>query len=377
MIYIRNTINNNIVIIKLILIFITSRIFLTFIGVVSNYYLKSIHEFKKLTDNSNFIALWGQWDSAWYLKIAQNWYKFDPSFNPYANHQDNYAFFPFYPLLIKLVNLIINDYFISGLLISNFSAIVSLALLYKIIVNENYGNNIAYSSVKLLIYFPTSFLLSALLTESLYLSITLLCFYYAKKQKWFLVGIFGLLLALTRNIGVFIIFPMLFEYLRSKDYKIINISYNVIFLLFIPVGTILWGLYNYYLTRDFLAFVHIQSAWARSFANPLNYLFYGFFAKDPYHFILSSATLFSVILLIISIRKINFSYILLGFYSIFIPLCTGLDSMARYTLVIFPIYLILSLYSRKPFVENNLKMVFLLLQGFFMVFWSHGFPLII
>ena len=42
------------------------------------------------------------------------------------------VFYPFFPLCIRIVNLLINNYYLSGLLISNISSIVAACVLYRL-----------------------------------------------------------------------------------------------------------------------------------------------------------------------------------------------------------------------------------------------------
>src|SRR5438552_777431 len=58
--------------------------------------------------SNDFLKSLGNWDGGHFLGIAQYGYK--------ENFQ--YAFFPLYPLLIKVVNGIIQNYFWSAILIS-------------------------------------------------------------------------------------------------------------------------------------------------------------------------------------------------------------------------------------------------------------------
>lgn len=184
-----------------------------------------------------------------------------------AGGHANYAFFPLYPMCMRFLGSVIKDNYLSGLIISNVCLLVSCVFLYKLVeLDEN--KDTALRSVKYLFLFPTAYILSGVFTESLFLALALACFYYARKGNWFLVGILGFALSLTRSVGVFIILPVLYEYLKSK-----SLDRDIFYLLLIPLGLILFMIYNYYLTGDFLAFVHIQSAWGRHLANPLKTIY--------------------------------------------------------------------------------------------------------
>jgi hypothetical protein len=106
----------------------------------------------------------------------------------------------------------------------------------------------------------------------MYLTLALMCFYYARKGKWHLVGIPEFFLSLARSIGVLVVLPLLCKFLMQflKEKKDIISFKNhrgmilpLFYLSFIPLGTISFMIYNYYLTGDFLAFVHAQGMGGR------------------------------------------------------------------------------------------------------------------
>lgn len=219
--------------------------------------------------------IWGVWDSFWYVDIATNGYSPIGS-NPLSPNQTNLAFFPLYPLLMNLLGRVTGgEYFLAGIFISNVCLLISGFLLYHLVKAES-SQRTALNAVKYLFLFPVAFIYSGVFTESLYLCITLLCFYMAKKQNWFLVGLLGGCLALTRSLGVLIILPLLYEYLSSISFKFSKIKFNIFYLLFIPLGLLIFAAHNYYVADNFLAFANNQSAWHRKFVNPLQALWQGF-----------------------------------------------------------------------------------------------------
>ncbi|MCK7515454.1 MAG: hypothetical protein MZV70_73380 [Desulfobacterales bacterium] len=77
----------------------------------------------------SWLDIWGQWDTGWYLDIAKNWYAAEAHYQNYCN----YAFFPFYPTLIKLLGAVMGNHFYAGLIISNVSLLGAAILLYKLV----------------------------------------------------------------------------------------------------------------------------------------------------------------------------------------------------------------------------------------------------
>ena len=362
----------------ILLLFVVTRILLTIIGVSSRILLKPFLGSYYVWNYSKslFLDIWGVWDTGWYLEVANTGYSALVHSRGPVVGQANYAFFPLYPLLARLGEKITGDLFTSGLIVSNIFLLVSCIFFYKL-VKLDYSNNTALRSIKYLFIFPTAFIFSGAFTESLFLALLIMCFYFAKKQQWAYVAIAGLFLALTRSLGVIAVLPLFYIYLENINFNIRKIRYDIIFLIGLPLGLLTFMVYNYHLTGDFLAFAHIQSAWTRDFSNPIYILFKGLLSKDIYELYLAWPTLAALGFLCVFYKRIGFTYWLLGVYSIFIPLCSGLLSMPRFLLPIFPLYIILASLGKNKLVDQIFTIVLVLIQGFFFVFWANGFRLIV
>lgn len=364
----------------ILLMFFSTRIILDIIGVLSRKVLSVYGPGQLIWTIQDFLNVWGVWDTAWYLDIAQNGYSTIQN----QVHQTNIAFFPLYPLIMRYLGSIIGNSYIAGLIVSNFCLIVSCIYLYRL-VNLDYDEDTSVRSIKYLLLFPVSFILSGVFTESLYLALTLICFYYARTGKWYLVGITGFFLSLTRSTGVLIVLPLLYEGLMpllkdNKSLKNLKSSWHQILPLFylslIPLGTILFMIFNYYLTGDFMAFAHAQVMWQRHLGNPLAILIMGYHGDIYTAFEAAFATI-AIFIVILFYRKIRFSYWIFFMYSIFVPLSTGIWSMPRFILVIFPIYILFANITKNRISEDLVMLSFALLQGFLMVFWTNSFNLVV
>jgi hypothetical protein len=353
----------------ILILFFSTRIILTLIAVLSRVLLEPYHRKEDywIYSDKLWLDIWGVWDTGWYLGIAANGYSAVAS----LGDQANYNFFPLYPLLMRLLGYVTEDNYLSGIIISNIALLVSCVFLYKLVeLDEN--SDTAMRSIKFLFLFPTAFILSGVFTESLFLALLLACFYYARKGNWFLVGVLGFCLSLTRAIGVLIIMPILYEYLKSK-----TISRDILCLLLIPSGIFVWMVFNFFLTGDFLAFMHIQSAWGRSLADPLLTIYNGLFATDLVKVFEAFFAIISLSILILFYNKIRTSYWIFGMFALITPLLTSIDSMPRYALVVFPFFILFAQLTKERPINDVLTIILALLQGCLMIFWSNGFTLII
>ena len=153
----------------------------------------------------NWLWLWGNFDGAHYIKLAQFGYK----------EAFTQAFFPLYPNLIRLLNYITHNGLISGLIISHLAAIGFVYYFYKLGRLDFPKKYINWALVFLLL-FPTSFFLFSVYTESLFLFLVALSFYLARKKNFLLAALIAGLASATRLVGIFLLPAILWEYWQSN-----------------------------------------------------------------------------------------------------------------------------------------------------------------
>lgn len=352
-------------IIYIIALFISTRIILTIIGLYTraNFEYLQGDGFFNYTQNS-LLNIWGVWDSRLYLDITSNGYS-----------ELTYACFPLYPLLIKILGWIIGNNFLAGIAISNISLIIAAIFLYKLTKLES-DDKTALTSIKYLFLFPTAFIFSGILTESLFLALVLSSFYYARKRNWFWAGILGFLVSLTKHTGALIILPLLYEYLTKKGFSFEKIRNDIAFLFLPILGLALYCFYNYYLLGNFFAFVHSSmSGWGTKIMNPLIVLFNSIFKfSSSYAMFNGIFTIAGILILIKFYRKIRFSYWIFAICVILTPLSFGIiKGMSRYFLVVFPFYILFAkLLTKRPYLDAALSIFFAMLQAILMIYWSNG-----
>lgn len=361
-------------------LFLATRAVLVLIGLVSYAAVPKGYGKQVAWSSWPLLDMWGVWDSLWYMDIAQNGYSLVTKLADYPD-QTNFPFFPLYPLLMRFISVFTSgDPFLAGLVISNGCLLIACYILYKLAELE-WGSAIALRSVKYLFLFPVSFILSGVFTESLYLCISLLCFYLAKKRRWWLAGLCGGLLSATRTLGVLIAIPLLLEYARSINFKPANIKRNSLFIGLVPLGLLAFSLYNFQATGDFLFFKTNQAAWDREILNPLVSFWQAAsqgISEPSFKKLLECAFFVGAFGLMSAFyKKIGLSYWLFGMYSIWIPLSAGVASMPRFTLSIFPLFVALAALSQRKHWNLWLTVVLGGLQGALMVLWCTGHGLVI
>ena len=286
------------------------------------------------------------YDSGLYTQIAQEGY----------NYTSLYAFFPLYPLSIRLLHIIIPSYKICGFLISNICSFLTIILISKLIKKE-------YKlSLMCLIFTPILAFLTINYTEGLFIFLTTLGYYLYKKDKYLLSAIVVGLSMLTRNSGIIlwgaIGLDMLIRLFTKRD---ITFKKIVMFgLISLSIGMI-YPLYLYIREGDPLIFMSMQSTyWHRT---PSNFIFsiykdinvlskFGFLViRDFYLFFQTWFIFFLALIIGIKIYKKDTAASLYILVSLFAFQLTDRDtsywmglssvSLFRYVLGLFPIYIYL------------------------------------
>jgi hypothetical protein len=315
---------------------------------------------------------WDHWDTGNFENIALHSYTVSTLT----------AFFPFYPILMRLIVPITHNILVAGLIISNLASMVMSVILYQL-VYEDVGEEQANRAVLYLTLFPSAFFLVAAYNESLFICLTLLSFYNMRHGQWWFAGAYGLLASLTRSVGILLILPFCYEYLQQQNFRWQDIRLNSLSVLLIPTGLGIFGLYCYKHFGDFLMFSHVQSVWFRHFELP----WYGI--QESIRAILTSsgllsfqglhntmqagADLFIFGLLLLGLfgpwrfPRNQWSYLIYGFaLYIFlnsVPVIGGatppytLKSMIRFLLEIFPAFIVLAKIGKFRFIHMNYVLV--------------------
>ncbi len=150
---------------------------------------------------------WTTFDSRHFISIAQHGYDAQTA-----------AFFPLYPLLLRLAG---NDPVTMaawGIFISNVAFLGALITFYRLTERE-YSQRTAIVATWLLAFFPTSAYFSAVYTDALFLLFFVAGFWCLRKQKWVWVAVWALLASLTRNLGPLLFLGLAIEWwqVRKSD----------------------------------------------------------------------------------------------------------------------------------------------------------------
>lgn len=341
---------------KLILLFLIWRLALLFLGFLSE---------RIIPDNSYLVAhlpqqihpllnLWVKWDGVWFYEIIKVGYM----------REGLTAFFPFYPLSVRLVSnfLFFFEPALVGLILSSLFLLASILVFYKLL-RFDYRDDFSSQVIFYLLIFPFSLFYTLIYSESLFLLLSISAFYFARRKRWFLCGLSGFFAALTRSVGILLFIPLCLEYFYHKPK-----GRDSLFLLLVPVGLLT---YMFFLGKTFgdpLLFLHVHKDWGRFSGNflaglleSLNLIKLGFLT----FFFISSLILYKFI------RK---SYGVYVFLSILAPIISGsLMSINRCFTVLFPVYILLALVSKNHLLNWGITILFLLFLAYSTTLYVNGY----
>lgn len=324
--------------------------------------------------NSFLLYPWANFDGVNYLSIAGNGYSLDG------------RYFPLFPLLINLFSRLLGDttafgltQFFTGLIFSNIAFFLALIFFYKLI-RLDYSEGIAKWALIILLAFPTSFFFAGIYSEGLFLLLTVLAFYFARKEQWFLASLCGILLSATRSVGILILPALFIEYLiQERKVPLSKIAY----LLVIPAGLLSFAYFNLQKWGNALYFIQNQGTLdnGRSTASLILFpqtiiRYFKIFATVPisqYEWWIALLELgmflgVSYLLFRAWQEKVRLSYLIFAYLAFLVPISSGtFTGLPRYAIILFPIYLTLAKLPNKVkyiYLGFSLSLLFVLLMLF-------------
>ncbi len=301
------------------------------------------------SESNLLLAPWQRFDANWYVAIAER---------GYGTRSGDVHFPPLYPALIRFFGMFLGNYFIAGLLISNLTTIAMLAVLYQMIT-EYFDASIAARATIFLLIFPTAFFFFSAYTESLFVLVALLALWSMQRQNWLWTGFWSFCAILVRLQGVALFVPLLYAMWATRpiDKKIARF---VSFAL--PIFAIALYLFIRAVAGDSAILPTSEPNLFARLVLPWENYIYALQTLASAHFTVADVlnwivtTLF-VALLVIGWRRLPILYGLYAAASIVILTMRLVDtqplnSMIRYALTLFPIFILLGIWGRNTWAQR-------------------------
>jgi Gpi18-like mannosyltransferase len=296
-----------------------------------------------ITQKYSFLVWpWANFDGFHYLTIAKDGYVFGQI----------QAYFPFYSLIVREVSRLIGDYLLSGLLVSHLAFLGAWSVGYRLL-RLDYSHRIASQALVALSLFPTAFFFFSFYTESLFLLLVFLVFYWWRQGKTWQAGLAGACAAATRIVGIFLVPALLYEVWQAKGRS----PKTVVAALVPSLGLLGYMGYLQWRFGNFLLFTQVQAGFGAGRTTDKLILFYQVLWRygkmiltvDPRNLIyfalwleLLTAIIFLGLLVWAWRQGVRKSYVIYSFLAYLLPTLTGtFSSMPRYVLVLFPAFIII------------------------------------
>jgi hypothetical protein len=319
-----------------------------------------------------WIDIWNRWDADQYLKLAKLGYVSTSNWKAW--------FYPLYPWCIRVVAFFNGNYLASALFVSLIALIIAAILLRRIVLLD-FSSEIALRSVWFLLILPTAFFLHAPYTEGLFLALAIGSIFAARKDRWWLAGTLGALSWMTRANGIVLI-PTLVVEAGCQFWKTKRWDWRWLWIALVPLGFVVYLLINWRVTGDpFAAFrmrnamSHTSVAWPWRGMRGAIGIMMGWKPGDAeivgtQEFVFATIGLICVVVSWIKLRPTYAAYMTANW--LMFASVTFLESMPRYTLTMFPIFILFGILGENRFWRVAITVWSLLFLALFTSLFVRG-----
>jgi hypothetical protein len=332
---------------------------------------------ERLGSLHDWLSIWNRWDAPHYLDIARMGYVREGVEARWI------VFYPLYPWLVRTASLFVRDELAAAFLVSTLASVAAGLLLYRLARLDN-DEWVARASVFFMFVFPTSYFLHIGYTESLFLALALATMLAARVRRWPLAGVLGALACMTRANGLALIPALAFE--AWEDYRAGGrvVRARWLWALLPVAGFGVYLLINWSVKGSPIAFLRAQDEyWYRSFAWPWDAMAGSLGMASggtPSDALMVGWQEFFFVILGLGLTvwawlRMRASYAAWMTCNWLLWTCTKFVlSVPRYTLVLFPAYMIFARASaRRPEAGALIAIWSLLFLALFLVRFSQGY----
>ncbi len=307
--------------------------------------------------------IWANFAGSDFLDLAAHGYGFPLKIG-------TYIFFPLFPALIHQLATIIPDYLASGLIVAHTSLILAFYFLYQL-VKLDHPKKVAWRTLFLLLIFPTSFFFGSVYTESFFLLLAVLTFYFVRRDRLFLACLMALLASATRIAGIFLWPALIWEFWLGHPARVKKhgLDISLAWLILPPLGILSYMKFLLVKTGDPFFFLKVSPDFGPNLVISKLILLHQVFYRYAKMIIFSSHSdiTFAVVVLellvgvlflaltLIAFKKLRPSYAIYMLLSFAIPTLGGtFAGQPRFALTLFPGFILLALWfeNQNPFVRR-------------------------
>lgn len=326
-----------------------------------------------------------RWDAGWYLAIATDGYRWSAD----ATGQQNVAFFPAYPILMRIVGRLLRDETLwAGVLISHVAFFGALLYFHRL-ARQRLDATQAAVATTLLATYPFALFFSAAYTESLFLLAAVGAVYHFGRGELIASGGWGILAGLTRPNGCLLAIPLgvaLLEQRRTQP-RVDRRTIAHLSAAAMPLaGFAMFSAFLWRLTGNPLEWAASHAEWGRTFEGLhrividryeviREYGLYRYTFSLPVDALNGIAAVFGLAMVWPVWKRLGPSAAAFILVNLIPPLAMGgLLSIGRVTCVLFPIFICLAMMIA-PARRVHWLLGFAMLQAFFAALFFTWRPL--
>ncbi|MHB8643128.1 MAG: mannosyltransferase family protein [Gaiellaceae bacterium] len=301
------------------------------------------------------------WDGHWYWSVAQHGYLYVPG------QESNPAFFPLFPVLLRLLAPIGIDLRVVAVLIANVALPVALLALYEL-GREVLSEPLARRASILAAVFPTGVVFSMAYPQSLVLAAVAFAGVFALRGHWTATAMCLGVGTLARPECLFVAIPV--AVIAAKQWhrmSPLKRGTAIGAVLAAPAALSSYVIYLAWTLHDPWAWSHAQLAWGRSFQLDgliiLVLRLPGNLAHNPW-LIRDVVAVFAYAALLVVARRVGVprSWLIAAVLVLLLPLFSGsVQSEARFGLLAPPVYWGLAALAHTPKRDTIVRTLCLLL----------------
>ncbi len=272
-----------------------------------------------------------QFDCGWYERIAMHGYGSDTLWEAHGA-LPNWAFFPLYPALLRVVGQAM-PVRIGGVLLSAglFGLFLWVGLAY---LRQSRVVVVAWIWVAAVLLFPIGIFFTAVYTEALFALLATICLATFRSRPW-VAGLAAGLASAARPTGILLApvvgLAALARAWQARDVRLLAPA------LLAPLGLVLYSAAQWALVGDPLAFSHQQALWNRVWVGPWVTIPQGLASWDLMRLPMAQSATWeagwAVLGLLVAARMAWNRRLAEGWFlaaCILLPASTGLDSLPRF-----------------------------------------------
>jgi hypothetical protein len=372
----------------------------------------------KIYLNEPFLNAHVSWDSEYYLAIATGGYEdpdiarvntsfgdvstsswtgfwpfvIPPQFAQAVGISRSYAFFPFYPLVIRLVALPLSIFglnpiataTLAGVVVSTLGTLAGMIALYELARTE-LGEEGARRAAFYLIIFPSGFFLAQVYTEGLFVGLAFSALVLIRRGHRGWAAVVAVLATFTRAVGIVLAVPLLVDWIRTGEWRELDMEWRQVYfkglpwqtvgralVAFVPVlAYMLWRVSYYgmafskvedeFFGRGLLSLGSTFLNWLAAFRD----LFGPNSQAAAYYWVEWGGVLLGFTACIAGLRR-HPDLAWFGLLVVFLSFTSGpAQGMHRYILAAPPVFLFLARLGNNPAFDRAWTMASLLLMGVF------------